>query len=53
MGVDYYSRTVIGVCLPNEDELPKAKIMVRKKAFEHDYDKSRKLVQDMIKNDDE
>lgn len=37
MGVDYSAISVIGVCLPNKDELPKAMIMTRKKAFDHDY----------------
>lgn len=37
MGADYYARTVIGVPLPGEDELPRLKVSVRKKAFDHDY----------------
>jgi hypothetical protein len=37
MGADYYAKAVIGVRLPDEDQFPRAKKMVRKKAFKHDY----------------
>ena len=38
MGADYYAKCVIGVILPDSDELPKLKKLVRKKAFKHDYE---------------
>ena len=37
MRADYYAKTVIGVKLHSEEDFPKAKILVRKKAFDHDY----------------
>ena len=40
MGADYTAITVIGVCLPHAEDLPKAKVMARKRAFDHDYDES-------------
>ena len=38
MGADYSAMAVIGIALPDEDELPKAKTTTRKKAFKHNYD---------------
>jgi hypothetical protein len=38
MGADYRAISVIGIILPDKDELPKAKISVRKKAFQHTYE---------------
>jgi hypothetical protein len=37
MGTDYYAITIIGVSLPDEDDLPRLKTTVRKKAFKHDF----------------
>ena len=38
MGADYTALAVIGIALPDGDDLPKAKTFVRKKAFVHNYD---------------
>ena len=38
MGAYYFAKAIIGVKLPNEDDIPKAKVMVRKRAFDHGYD---------------
>lgn len=43
MGADYYAKTVIGVRLPRNEELPRAKILTRKKAFDHDFDDDGKV----------
>jgi hypothetical protein len=37
MGADYTAVTVIGIILPDKNDLPKAKTMVRKRAFEHEF----------------
>jgi hypothetical protein len=38
MGADFYAKAIIGVPLPDEDKLPRAKVTVRKKAFNHKYE---------------
>lgn len=38
MGVDYYANAIIGIKLPDTDDIPPAKIYVRKKAFDHDFE---------------
>jgi hypothetical protein len=35
---DYTARAIIGVTIPDEDDLPRASVSVRKRAFKHDYD---------------
>jgi len=37
MGVDYTAKAVIGVSLPDKEDLPRAIITSRKRAFEHNY----------------
>jgi len=37
MGVDYSATAIIGISLPEKDDLPKLKTAVRKKAFPHSY----------------
>jgi hypothetical protein len=37
MGVDYSAHTVIGVELPNVDDLPRLKEKTRKRAFKHSF----------------
>ena len=38
MGADYSAVAVIGVPLPDEDSIPRAKTTTRKKAFKHKYE---------------
>ena len=38
MGADFYARSIIGVKLPETDDIPPAKIYVRKRAFDHDFE---------------
>lgn len=38
MGADYYAKAVVGVVLPNEVDLPRAKTSVRKKAYQHGFE---------------
>jgi len=38
MGADYYAKVIIGIMLPDEDEIKKAVIKSRKRAFDHDFD---------------
>jgi hypothetical protein len=38
MGADYIAKAIIGVPLPDEDDLPRAKTTTRKKAFDHKYE---------------
>ena len=37
MGADYTAKAIIGICLPDEEDIPRALISVRKKAFSHNY----------------
>jgi hypothetical protein len=38
MGADYYAKAVIGILLPDVEDIPKLKKLVRKKAFKHDFE---------------
>lgn len=38
MGMDCYAKTIIGIKLPDEEDIPPAKKSVRKKAFKHDFE---------------
>lgn len=38
MGADYYANAIIGIKLPEKDDIPPAKIYVRKRAFSHSFE---------------
>lgn len=38
MGIDYTASAIIGILIPEKDNLPRAVLTVRKKAFKHNYE---------------